>query len=367
MKLLLTLLFLLPVLLGAQDTIPTTEELGDTTIYTFADEAPRFPTPCETLDTTAAAKAECSQIGLLAYVNGKALYPAAAREQNISGTPVIGFVIEKNGYISRAKILRDPGGQLGIAALRAVAGMAREVRFRPAIKDGKPVRFSYVLPIRFKLEDPLPYVIDGRDTIYTELTKAASFKSEDGKLAAYFDEQMQYPASGEDSCLTGQLDLQLLILPNGRVKVQDIIDYNDLGTDFTFEASRVATGTFGQWNPAEYNGRPVTAAYNISVVFAPETVTCRNVLDGYNDAIQLMNEGQALVQDSTTLDAGLQKMDRAVALFPRDGRFRILRGQVRMDNNMLGGACEDLTLAKDIALINWYDAVLPLLCRQVEE
>jgi hypothetical protein len=56
-------------------------------------------------------------------------------------------------------------------------------------------------------------------------------------------------------------------------------------------------------------------------------------------------------------------MDKAIDAFPADGRFRILRGQTRMDNNLLEGACEDLTLAREIALINWYDSVLPLLCR----
>ena len=82
--------------------------------------------------------------------------------------------------------------------------------------------------------------------------------------------------------------------------------------------------------------------------------------------LQLIGEGQALTQDSTTLDAGLLKMDEAVSLFPEDGRFRILRGQARLDNNLLDGACEDLSLAREIALINWYDGILPLICRQAE-
>lgn len=358
------LLTLAPTLLLAQTE---TAAPADTTIYDFADEAPRFPSRCEGLDTTAAVKAQCSQMMLLAYVNQKALYPAKAREENISGTAVIGFVVEKDGIVSRAKVLRDPGGQLGIAALRAVIGMAREVRFRPAYKDGAAVRFNYVLPVRFKLKEPEPYVIVDRDTVYTELTKPLTFDGPDGKLGTYFDERLEYPPSGVDSCRTGQLDLQLLVTPAGRVKVQDVIDYNDLGTDFTFAAMSVATSSFGRWSPAEYEGRPVTAAYNISVTFAPEAESCATVLEGYNEAIDLMNEGQALAQDSTTLAAGLAKMDRAVAYFPRDGRFRIVRGQTRMDNNMLEGACEDLSLAKSIALIDWYDGILPLICRPVEE
>lgn len=367
MKLLLTLLCALPFYLMAQTPAAADSVAVDTTVYQIADEKPRFPTPCERYDTTASAKSECSEIALLNYVNQRALYPAEAREQNISGMVVIGFLVEANGVISKARILRDPGGQLGLSALRSVIGMANEVQFRPAIKDGKPVRFMYTLPIRFRLEEQKPYVLNGRDTVYVDLTKALTFTGNDGDLAGYFNQELTYPSSGEDSCRTGQLDVQLIVHPDGRVDVQDVIDYNDLGTDFTFEAMNVATSSFGNWNPGEYNGRPVSSAYDVSFTFAPESDGCKTVIDNYNVAIALINEGNTMTTDSTTLEQGFAKMDQAVEMFPRDGRFRIVRGQARMDNNMLSEACEDLSLAKEIALIDWYDSVLPLICREVKQ
>lgn len=366
MKLLLTLLCCLPAYLMAQAPAADTVAV-DTMIYEIVDEKPRFPTPCERYDTTAAAKTECSEVALLSYINQRALYPAEAREQNISGMVVIGFIVEANGIISKARVLRDPGGQLGLSALRSVIGMANEVRFRPAIHKGKPVRYMYTLPIRFRLEEQKPYILNGRDTVYTQLTKGIVFTGNDGDLAGYFNGEITYPPSGEDSCRTGQLDVQLIVHPNGQVDVQDVIDYNDLGTDFTFEAMNVATSSFGKWQPGEYNGRPVSSAYDVSFTFAPESEACKSTIENYNAAVALMNEGNAMTSDSTTMDAGFAKMDRAVEMFPRDGRFRIVRGQARMDNNLLPGACEDLRLAKEIALIDWYDSVLPLLCREQEE
>jgi len=369
MKLLFTLLCLLPLALFAQEAPPTDTAAVDvdSTIYSIADETPRFPTPCERYDTTASAKAECSQVAMLRFVNSRVIYPAQAREQNISGMVVIAFVVEKNGFVSGAKVLKDPGGGLGLATFRAVATMAQEVRLRPAIKNGKPVRFNFVLPVRFRLEEAKPYVVSGRDTIYTDLTKPLSFTGNDGNLVGYLNEAIEYPNSGEDSCRTGQLDIQLIVQPDGQVRVQDIIDYNDLGTDFTFSAISALTNSYGQWAPGEYNGRAVTAPYNVSFSFAPESDPCQATVTAYNEAVALMNEGQILAQDSTTLQAGLAKMDQAVNNFPRDGRFRIVRGQTRMDNNLLNEACEDLTLAKQISLIDWFDGVLPLLCRKLEE
>ena len=336
----------------------------DTTIYKFADERPRFPTQCERYDTTASAKSECSDIAVLRYVNERAGYPLEARQQNITGMAVIGFLVEANGYISQAEILKDPGGGLGLSALRAVAEMAREVRWRPAVVDSQFVRFFYTLPVRFKLEEPKPYVVTAEgDSVYVQTTTPVQFNGTDGKFGTYFDENITYPASGNDSCRLGQLDLQLLVRANGEVEVQDIIDYNDLGTDFTFNAIKTAVASTGQWTPAQFEGRPVTTAYDIKVNFAPDDPACATVLDRYNTAVTLMNEGQTMLADSATLEQGLAKMDLAVTQFPRDGYFRIVRGQARMDANKLTGACEDLRFAKEIALIDWFDAVLPLLCR----
>ncbi|MGB3801556.1 MAG: energy transducer TonB [Lewinella sp.] len=357
------LFLLLPLWATAQDSTATLPM--DTTIYSFADEAPRFPSPCEQYDTTAAAKSQCAQQFLLDYVYKRALYPAEAREQNISGTAVVAFIVEPNGMINRPEVLRDPGGGIGMSALRSVIGMGREVLWRPAIKDSMPVRFRFVLPIRFRLEEPKPYVVIGRDTVYTDLTQSASFTGNEGNLADYLDQSINYPDIPQDSCATGQIDMQLFIHPSGLVTVNDIIDYNSLGVEFTSEAIDAATGTYGQWMPAEFEGRKVTSAQDVTLNFLPTDDGCAYVVDNYTQALQMMQEAQAMLTDSTTVPAALTRMDDAVALFPRDGRFRIIRGQTRMDNNLLPGACEDLTLARSIALIDWYDSVLPLLCRSI--
>ena len=371
MKPIVLLFFLLPLCAAAQEELPadTTAPaaVGDTTIYSFAEEAPRFPSPCERYDTTAVAKAECAQRFLLDYIYQRAIYPVTAREEGISGTAVVAFVVERNGFINRPEVLRDPGGGLGQSALNAVIGMQREILFRPAFRDSTAVRFRVVLPVRFRLEDPKPYVIIGRDTVYTDLTKAAVFTGNGGDLVGYFDEKITYPDSYRDSCSTGQLDMQLIIEPSGLIQVNDIIDYNDLGVDFTSRAIDAATGSFGQWIAAEYEGRKVASAFDVTFNFTPTDSGCQYVVDKYTQALTAMQEAQLLVSDSTTLAQGLTKMDEAVELFPRDGRFRILRGQTRLDNNQLPGACEDLRLAREIALIDWYDGVLPLICREPEE
>ncbi|PPK85729.1 TonB-like protein [Neolewinella xylanilytica] len=365
MKSLFSILFLLPLWCFGQDT--TLTEAVDTTIYSFADAAPRFPSPCERYDTTDAAKAACAQQFLLDYIYKRALYPPEAQEQNISGTAVIAFIVEPNGMINRPEILRDPGGGIGMSALRSVVGMGRELLWRPAMKDSMPVRFRYILPIRFRLEEPKPYVVIGADTVYTDLTKQATFIGNDGNLADYFNETITYPDIQQDSCATGQIDMQLFVHPSGLVTVNDIIDYNDLGVAFTGKAIDAATASFNQWIPAEYQGRKVISAQDVTFNFVPTDPGCAYVVEDYNEALQLMQDAQLMLTDSTALSAALGKMDDAIERFPRDGRFRILRGQVRLDNQMLPGACEDLSLARSVSLVDWYDSLLPLICRVSEE
>ena len=133
--------------------------------------------------------------------------------------------------------------------------MAGEVRWRPAVQDSSFVRFFYTLPIRFKLEDPKPFVIVDQDTIYTDLTEPLTFTGEEGTLGDFFNERLTYPASGEDSCRVGEFGPSIVRKPrrpcaDTRISPTTV----NLGTDFTFEAISVATASSGQWQTRPVRG-----------------------------------------------------------------------------------------------------------------
>ncbi|MEM9836850.1 MAG: energy transducer TonB [Bacteroidota bacterium] len=334
----------------------------DTTVYVVADEAPRFPSRCEQYDTTAAAKSQCAQIALLRYISSRSFYPQEAREKGIQGSPVISFIVEADGTINQPKILRDPGGQLGMAALQAVLAMRTEVRWRPAIKDGKPVRYRYTLPVKFKLEDPKPYQLMGADTVYTELDTPLGYQGGTEALQAYFTESLNYPEFWQDSCLVGQITVSLLVQPDNIVRILDLTDYSNLGFDFWYEAIHATTSTYGNWIPATYQGRDVPAAFEVSMTFAPEGETCKTTVENYTKAINLAAEGNQMIAEKQ-VEEGIGKLTEAIDLFPYDGQLRIARGQALLDANRLNEACFDLAIARRIALVNWFDSVLPLICK----
>ena len=56
------------------------------------------------------------------------------------------FVVEKDGSMSNIKVLQDPGYGMGAEAIRVLQSLKK--KWKPGIKDGKPVRTAYNLPIK---------------------------------------------------------------------------------------------------------------------------------------------------------------------------------------------------------------------------
>ena len=82
------------------------------------------------------------------YLAENVKYPASARQKKITGRVIIQFVVEKDGSITEAKVMKSVAPELDAEALRIVNSMPK---WNPGIKDGKPVRVRFKLPISFKL------------------------------------------------------------------------------------------------------------------------------------------------------------------------------------------------------------------------
>lgn len=338
------------------------QETGDTTVYTFVDEMPRFP-GCEPLDTTDAVKYLCSQDFMLAFIYQNVQYPFEARQNGNEGTVVVSFIVEPDSLISDVKVAKDIGGGCGEETLRVVGAMNDVgVRWTPGKKKGKAVRVRMNVPVRFKLEEAPDFAVIDGDSIWTNYDEPLSFKGGDEGLSNYMEEKLVYPENWKDSCLIGQLDAKLIVNRKGEAKVLDIVDYNELGFDFWYAATSAITGTYGQWNVAKLDGKKVPTAYELSVTFKSPEAHCKGVEDNYLKAAQLMNDGATLYNDGQQ-DAGIAKMNEAIVLVPNDANFLMVRGQAFMDMKKFAEACSDLRRVKEISSVDWYDSILPLICQ----
>lgn len=77
------------------------------------------------------------------------VYPPMAMRRNLEGRIIVTALVNENGKVIDAKVLRGDDRKLGFeeAALRAV----RSTSFRAAVKDGKRVRVWIPIPIDFKM------------------------------------------------------------------------------------------------------------------------------------------------------------------------------------------------------------------------
>ena len=135
-----------------------------------------------------------------------------------------------------------------------------------------------------------------------------------------------------------------------------------MGFDFWYEAIDASTSTYGKWTPGTYEGRAVSSAYDLSLSFAPTVASCKAAVDLNEKATGIANEGLELY-NSGEKEPGIEKITEAINLFPDDAGFLYMRGQAYLDLNRFDEACADLSKVRRIALVNWFDSVLPIICK----
>jgi TonB family protein len=86
--------------------------------------------------------------GLMNFLATNIRYPSRAIRKGIQGRVLINFIIEKDGSISSARVLKGIGGGCDEEALRVINAMPD---WKPGTIDGKPVRVAYNLPVKFTL------------------------------------------------------------------------------------------------------------------------------------------------------------------------------------------------------------------------
>lgn len=110
------------------------EEEAEKMVFTVVEKMPSFAT---------------GDAELLRYINRSIKYPLIAQENGIQGRVVVSFVVEKDGSIVEAEIVRGQDPSLDREALRVVTSMPK---WEPGEQRGKPVRVRYTMPIHFRLQ-----------------------------------------------------------------------------------------------------------------------------------------------------------------------------------------------------------------------
>lgn len=110
------------------------DEIEESQIFFIVEEMPEFPG---------------GENALRLYIAKSIKYPVIAQENGIQGKVYVSFVVDKDGGISDAKIVRNVDSSLDKEALRVINSLPK---WKPGKQRGKPVRVAYTVPISFVLQ-----------------------------------------------------------------------------------------------------------------------------------------------------------------------------------------------------------------------
>lgn len=124
------------------------EVIEEPEIFTVVEDMPVFP-GCEDAGSSA-EKEQCTQNKIFGYISKNTDYPAMAKDAGISGTVYIRFLVDENGEVRDAEVLRGVSGgkSLDEEALRVVKSLPK---MKPGKQRGQAVRVQYNVPVRFNL------------------------------------------------------------------------------------------------------------------------------------------------------------------------------------------------------------------------
>ena len=110
------------------------EEESAQQIFTVVETMPEFPG---------------GQGALLQFLAKSIKYPVIAQENGIQGRVTCSFVVNKDGSIVDAEVIRGVDPSLDKEAIRVINTMPK---WSPGKQRGKPVRVKYTVPVTFRLQ-----------------------------------------------------------------------------------------------------------------------------------------------------------------------------------------------------------------------
>jgi protein TonB len=121
-------------------------------LFLFAGTGSAAPkTPSESATVATAGTFDLAQLDQkpTAQTQTKPKYPGELRKQRITGNAVVGFVVDVEGSVRDAKVVKATHPEFGAAAVEAVS----QWEFQPGMKAGQTVKTRLQVPVVFALGD----------------------------------------------------------------------------------------------------------------------------------------------------------------------------------------------------------------------
>jgi TonB family protein len=248
----------------------TVETKPADSVFLTVDLAPEFPGGTDSL---------------FSFIVENLKYPEKAKENDTQGTVFINFIIDKDGSVADAKVVRGISPECDAEALRVIKMMPS---WEPGLIKGKaediPVKVSFNIPINFKLDNSskndsiIRYGVkngqikahafadnDRKDSIYTVVKHMPEYPGGLDALMNYLANNIKYPEEAKKANLEGRVFINFIVEEDGSVSNVKVL--RGIGGGCDKEAVRVVEN-MPSWKPgSDENKEPVRVSFNLPINF----------------------------------------------------------------------------------------------------
>ena len=224
-------------------------------VFQVVEEMPEFP----------GGMGECMK-----WLGQNIKYPADAKEKGVQGRVIVQFVVEKDGTIVNAKVVRGVDPDLDAEALRVVN---QSPKWKPGKQKGEAVRVKYTLPIMFRLgndssdskaaEAPREAKVD-ENGVHQVCEEMPEFPGGMAECMKYLSKNINYPEDCKKEGIQGRVIVQFVVDKDGSIKDPTIA--RGVHPSLDKEALRVLS-SMPNWKPGKQKGEAVKVRYTIPVMF----------------------------------------------------------------------------------------------------
>ncbi len=239
----------------------TTIKQEEDKVFQVVEEQPVFPGGME---------------ALMNYLKKDMKYPKEAQDKGIQGRVIVQFVVNKDGGICDAKVVKAVDPLLDAEALRAVNAMPKWI---PGKQKGEPVRVRFTLPLSFHLADGTTpkasetkqatvakvdeSTVDGEE-VFQVVENLPEYPGGMNELMKFLQQEVKYPKEAQEKGLQGRVIVQFIVKKDGSIIEPKVVKPVDPLLDA--EAVRVVSA-MPKWNPGKQRGQAVNVRFTLPISF----------------------------------------------------------------------------------------------------
>ena len=239
----------------------TTIKQEEDKVFQVVEEQPVFPGGME---------------ALMNYLKKNMKYPKEAQDKGIQGRVIVQFVVNKDGSICDAKVVKAVDPLLDAEALRAVNAMPKWI---PGKQKGEPVRVRFTLPLSFHLADGTTpkasetkqattakvdeSTVDGEE-VFQVVENLPEYPGGMNELMKFLQQEVKYPKEAQEKGLQGRVIVQFIVKKDGSIIEPKVVKPVDPLLDA--EAVRIVSA-MPKWNPGKQRGQAVNVRFTLPISF----------------------------------------------------------------------------------------------------